>query len=97
MYNVEFIICPAYVIRLGVQNILFTELPTEANISVNMARFTPPQKKYRDVWLVSSYVKQVAIRLSKTEFKEDTDTLPFTNWKTEKKEQKKGIWIHFNM
>lgn len=41
VYNVRVHICPASLIRLGVHNILLTELPTEANISENMASFSP--------------------------------------------------------
>lgn len=37
----ESIICPASLIRLSVHNILLTKLPTEANISKDMARFLP--------------------------------------------------------
>lgn len=39
----ESIICPASLIRLGVHNISLTKLPTEANISKNMAKFLPPK------------------------------------------------------
>lgn len=95
----EFSICPASLIRHGVHNILLTELPTEANISKNMARFFSSQKKYLDIRQKRSAfnIRHVAICLSKTELTEDTDIPLFADWNIKKTKTNKGVWKHFSM
>lgn len=41
MYIVRVIIRPAFLVRLGIHNVLLTELPTEANISKTWLVFLP--------------------------------------------------------